>query len=589
MKRLAFIAFIATLVLILPLTAWADVGVEIDGQEYLFDPPPFIQDGRTLVPMRAFFEALGATVDWEPETQTAIGTRGDIIVRIPIGSTSPTINEEVEEIQVPAQIINNRTYIPLRFVGEALGDDVVWDGAMRKITITGSGSAAIPEETIAPEETTIPQIRKDDFTLSIDTLPYRGAVLFIDYNGTEGLSDYTLTVNIGQSGATMQEKMSVEEINAQLVAEIIDLMYVTGSELDCVLNIINGDGELFAYEYSIPFEKYWPWKDWMFDLNERVIIEQQWHPFSYDYPAHRKQMGAHASWDFNTRRANDVNVYSGTIGVVFRIVPEHETVEVYNPHVGAIIDYGHVNPVAGLRVGQDINPGDLIAQVVPAWSHVHYSIIRPYSYHRNIQEIRMQFKPSERWSGYYWPAIVSKDGRYIKDAKDYKDPFYFHEPTTLGYWYKDTLPEGIHDKMLEIFKKENQGVVLPAIEPLSNIDTKQPEKSRIGIGGREPTEVAERHITAERWVGGSYAEQLDDSIIAESLVIVVHVPGYFGVSERIEEKFGFNYKAINEGINNNGEFVDVYESGNRTTIVFGAKDLEVLDRIIGKFDFSTYL
>lgn len=86
--------------------------------------------------MRAFFSSLGASVDWEPETQTAIGKRGSVTVRIPIGSARPTINSRIKSIDVAAQIIDGRTYIPLRFVGEALGDDVQWDGSTRSITIT---------------------------------------------------------------------------------------------------------------------------------------------------------------------------------------------------------------------------------------------------------------------------------------------------------------------------------------------------------------------------------------------------------------------------------------------------------------------
>ncbi len=111
------------------------IKVEIDGALYYFNPPPIIRDNRTLVPMRALFEALGAVVDWEPATQTAVGSRGGVVVRIPIGSTAPTVNSKEKSIDVPAQIIEGRTYIPLRFVGESLGDTVVWDSQARCIAV----------------------------------------------------------------------------------------------------------------------------------------------------------------------------------------------------------------------------------------------------------------------------------------------------------------------------------------------------------------------------------------------------------------------------------------------------------------------
>lgn len=118
----------------------SDILVFIDGELLVPDDPPVIEDGRTLAPMRAFFEALGAEVKWESETETAIGIRNETVVEIPIGSTEPTVNGEIEKIQVPAKIINGRTYIPLRFVGEALGDEVEWDGEERRIDITTTNS-----------------------------------------------------------------------------------------------------------------------------------------------------------------------------------------------------------------------------------------------------------------------------------------------------------------------------------------------------------------------------------------------------------------------------------------------------------------
>ncbi len=99
---------------------------------------PFIVEGRTLVPMRSFFEAMGAKVEWDAQNYTASGSRNGKVVSIPIGSTKPTINGVSTSIDVPAQIINGRTYIPLRFVGEALGDKVSWDGKSRSIYITRS-------------------------------------------------------------------------------------------------------------------------------------------------------------------------------------------------------------------------------------------------------------------------------------------------------------------------------------------------------------------------------------------------------------------------------------------------------------------
>jgi beta-lactamase superfamily II metal-dependent hydrolase len=134
----------------MPVAAQDDISVIIDGQQQSFDPAPTIVNGRTLVPMRAFFEALGADVEWEDETRTAIGKRGDIEVRIPIDSMNPTVNGVTNPIDVAARIIESRTFIPARFVSEALGDDVGWDPETRTVIVTSKGET-VPTPGSDPE------------------------------------------------------------------------------------------------------------------------------------------------------------------------------------------------------------------------------------------------------------------------------------------------------------------------------------------------------------------------------------------------------------------------------------------------------
>jgi hypothetical protein len=138
MRRTFSLLLVALLLILLmsPALSAGDITVQINGKIFTFDPSPLIKDGRTLVPMRAMFEALGAEVQWDEVTRTAIGIRGNIEVRIPIDSTRPTINNWVKEIDVPAMIIEGRTFIPLRFVSEALGDEVYYDSLTRTISIT---------------------------------------------------------------------------------------------------------------------------------------------------------------------------------------------------------------------------------------------------------------------------------------------------------------------------------------------------------------------------------------------------------------------------------------------------------------------
>jgi len=115
----------------------AQISVTLNGTpiQFLYAEPIMIED-RTLVPFRAIFEALDTDVEWDDETRTAIGTRDDITIEIPIDSTIATVNGEEVELDVPAMIHNERTLVPLRFIAEASGAEVEWNDATRTVTIS---------------------------------------------------------------------------------------------------------------------------------------------------------------------------------------------------------------------------------------------------------------------------------------------------------------------------------------------------------------------------------------------------------------------------------------------------------------------
>lgn len=97
--------------------------------------PAQILDGRTLVPLRAIFEALGASVDWEGTTQTVTSVKGKKTVILTVGVPSISVNGEAKPLDVPAQIVNGRTLVPARAVAEAFGCEVVWVPETRTVVI----------------------------------------------------------------------------------------------------------------------------------------------------------------------------------------------------------------------------------------------------------------------------------------------------------------------------------------------------------------------------------------------------------------------------------------------------------------------
>jgi len=94
--------------------------VYINGVAPEFDVKPFIQSGRTMVPFRALAETMGADVDYDGARSLVTMKKDDNEVKLTIGSKMAEVNGVVKELDVPAQVINGRTIIPLRFVSENL-------------------------------------------------------------------------------------------------------------------------------------------------------------------------------------------------------------------------------------------------------------------------------------------------------------------------------------------------------------------------------------------------------------------------------------------------------------------------------------
>lgn len=89
------------------------------------DAAPYVNsDSRTMVPFRVLGETFGATVDWDQENQTVTYTYGDTTLTMTIGSTTYTVNGEDKTMDTAPVLSGDRTYVPVRFVAEALGYEV---------------------------------------------------------------------------------------------------------------------------------------------------------------------------------------------------------------------------------------------------------------------------------------------------------------------------------------------------------------------------------------------------------------------------------------------------------------------------------
>lgn len=141
MKKVLIIvaAFVMCFSVLVSAASSADVTVKLDGKVIdcaSYGQPVTIVEGRTLVPLRAIFEALGASVEWDNDTRTVTSALDGISIKLTIGQKTLYKNGYAIELDVPAMILNSRTLVPARAVAESFGVLVDWDNSTRTVILT---------------------------------------------------------------------------------------------------------------------------------------------------------------------------------------------------------------------------------------------------------------------------------------------------------------------------------------------------------------------------------------------------------------------------------------------------------------------
>jgi len=138
-KRLLSIFLIIGLVISMTSMVSAEIRVTLDGAPIAFDVPPQAINDRTMVPLRAIFEALNANIDWDDNTQTVTATRDGVVVVMRVGDPVITVAGNEITLDVPPQIVDDRTLVPARAVAESFGLNVDWNGETQTVVLaTGS-------------------------------------------------------------------------------------------------------------------------------------------------------------------------------------------------------------------------------------------------------------------------------------------------------------------------------------------------------------------------------------------------------------------------------------------------------------------
>lgn len=153
MKKLIPLGLMLTFLLAAPAYAQQEITVVVNGNSVNMENYPVIENNRTLVPFRSVLEAMGAQIDWNANTKTVTCTLGDNVVEVEIGGDNMLANGESIALDVPAKVIDNRTYVPLRAISEGLGAEVVWDAETKTVSVASAAAETAPskEDTVTDD------------------------------------------------------------------------------------------------------------------------------------------------------------------------------------------------------------------------------------------------------------------------------------------------------------------------------------------------------------------------------------------------------------------------------------------------------
>ncbi|MDB5053619.1 MAG: hypothetical protein JWM44_1669 [Bacilli bacterium] len=111
------------------------IHVKLDGKLLDFDQPPVLIKGKTMVPLRKIFESLGAEIQWDAATSTVTATKGQTVVKLTVGNDTAYVNGQGIKLEAAPTIVNEKTVVPARFIGESFGAKVTWEEATKTVLL----------------------------------------------------------------------------------------------------------------------------------------------------------------------------------------------------------------------------------------------------------------------------------------------------------------------------------------------------------------------------------------------------------------------------------------------------------------------
>ena len=214
LKSLAVAVMALCLLLSMSLGASAagsDVTVYVDGNKLA--QSGLMLNGATLVPMRAIFEALGAEVKWDGATRTVTANKESTEIRLTLGQANAYVNGELKTLSTPAASIDGATMVPLRFIGEALGAEVKWEGASKTVRVNRKEGASTAQAIKIDELVVSPRraLRTDE-TLTVQMRGEKGCKAVFDIVGLKnGIPMHEDSEGVYSGSLTILKDMKISD------------------------------------------------------------------------------------------------------------------------------------------------------------------------------------------------------------------------------------------------------------------------------------------------------------------------------------------------------------------------------------------
>jgi len=270
LKKLLSISLLLALILTLlsfSVIAEDTVKVVLNGNEINFNQPPIIENGRTLVPIRAVFEALGADVYWDGPNQIVGVIKNDVKIFAKVGENDimkftgkdfgvfadALQNEETIPMitlsdDVPARLINGRVLVPIRTISEGMGVDVQWDEHSKTVLLSC-------------DEEFISQQNEDKLFFSMFILFFDSATGTDNVNHLkrtkESYKDYSNVATIKITGFSDFETYVQDREFIEAKATIMDAQYTFDLSQKDIITIVLGyeDGfDIYSFTESLTSE-----------------------------------------------------------------------------------------------------------------------------------------------------------------------------------------------------------------------------------------------------------------------------------------------------------------------------------------------